>query len=360
MKGVAARILLVAGSTIFAICLLEVGLRFLGPPPASEPLIPDPVLDHVKLRDFAFKSYSPDNEFAPFVVYWDPEGRVADPEKKIAWNPARHTRNVALVGDSFVEASQVPYSKSFAGMLNRAAAPDVFFSNWGVSSYSPMVYVPLWRNRILGTRPTHVFLLLYENDVNDDSVYSTKAKFGADGLPLCVVGKPEPPVLAWIRRSSLFRALRFATVKIRAGFAAKNNPRVADAGQYQEVSPDISPLTARMILGLKKEVEDNGSQLTLLAVPSRRADILGDPPDGPVPFASRAGAWCRENHVDYIDLEGPFLASRKAHGNSTLFFKKDIHFTAAAHRVVAGAIMGRYPEYFVGPLPEDSAAPVGR
>lgn len=335
-------------SVVFTLVALEVGLRFLGPPPASAPLIPDPILDHVHLRDFSFKAYSPDNQFEPFTVYWDAAGCVADPDKKHVFDASRHKRAVAVLGDSFVESSQAPYAASLVGRLNAYAASDVFVFNWGVSSYSPAIYVPLWREKISKTRPAHVFLLLYENDVNDDATYAAKAEFGSDGLPSKVTGTPESPVLALLRRSSLFRTLRFAFIKIRAGIQAKTDPNVANAGEFQEVSPEISPLTGRMILGLKNEVEATGAQFTILAVPSRRADILGDPTDGPPPFASRVAAWCHQNSIDYIDLEQPFLEARKKAGPQKLFFEKDIHFTPEGHAIVAGTIANRHPEYFSG------------
>ncbi len=359
MKESLTKLLLVSTSVVLTLATLEIGLRFLGPPPASAPVVPDPVLDHVHLRDFTFKAYSPDDQFQPFTIYWDSRGLVADPEKPLTNDPSRFPREVALVGDSFVESCQVAYAASFAGRLNAQAAPDVHFSNWGVSSYSPMIYVPLWRNQIQATHPVHVFLLLYENDVNDDAVYATKAEFGPDGFPQKITGSPEPPLSALLRRSSLFRTLRFAFIKIRAGINAKNDPRVANAGQYQEVSPDISPLTSRMILGLKKDVEETGAQFTILAVPSRRADILGDPSDGPRPFISRVAAWCRENGVDYLDLDEPFLKTRKIIGPGKLFFNKDIHFTAAGHEIVADVIQKSHPEYFSAGVAYPDVSPGG-
>ena len=348
MKSFFAKILLVAVSISLTIVVLEVCLRLLGPPLASCPVVPDAVLDHVPMRDFAFKSYRPDGNFAPFVFYWDVQGHVADPEKKIVFDPARHSRNIALVGDSYVEASQVPYISSFSGILNAHAASNTFFINWGVASYSPMIYLPLWRTRILETRPAHVFILLYENDVDDDHNYAMKAQFGADGLPLRVTAKPEPLFLTWVRRSSLFRTLRFACVKISAGFRAKHDPTVANAGNFQEVTPEIEPLTSRVLIGIQNEVAASGAKLTILAVPSRRADILGDPSGGPSTFASHVNAWCRANGVDYLDLEQPFLSSRRQHGKGQLFFSKDIHFTAAAHQIVAEVIQKKHPEYFLG------------
>ena len=188
-------------------------------------------------------------------------------------------------------------------------------------------------------------------------MYAGKAEFGPDGFPVRVTGAPEPPFLALLRRSAVFRRLRFAFIKIRAGIHAKNDPTVANAGEYQEVSPEISPLTAQMILGLKREVEAAGSRLTVLAVPSRRADILGDPADGFRPFASKVAAWCRENGVDYLDLEEPFLEARKKTGPGKLFFKKDIHFTPAGHEIVADVIRKNHPGYFSAGVPNEAASP---
>jgi len=343
-----AKLGLVFCSVLLTLLVLEIGLRFLGPPPASAPLIPDAVLDHVKMRDFAFKSYSPDDQFSPFVVYWDKDGLVADPEKKTVWKPEVHKRTIALMGDSFVEASQVPYAGSFAGLLNTGAKSDVFCLNWGVSSYSPMIYVPLWRTRVAQTHPAHVFLLLYENDIGDDGVYAAKATFDADGLPTRVTAKSEPFYLEWIRRSSLFRTIRFAVIKIQASQAAKTDRNVANAGRFQEQSPEIAGISEKCLLGLKREVEASGAKFTILAVPSHRADISGVPASEPPSFASRVAAWCANNGVDYIDLEEPFLRKRQEVGKPGLFFDKDIHFTAPAHELVAKAIMAKYPEYFGG------------
>lgn len=338
----------VCASVLLTLVVLEFGLRLLGPPPASAPHVPDETLHHVKLRDFTFKSYSPDNQFASFPIYWNEEGLVADPEKKIVYDKARHRRNVALMGDSFVEASQVPYAESAAGILNKAAAPDIFFLNWGVSSYSPMIYVPLWRNRVRQTHPEHVFLVLYENDTYDDSDFEAQTKFGTDGLPVAITQKPSPEILNWIRRSSLFRTIRFAWIKVHAGFFKKDDPGLTDAGQFRELNREITPLTARLLLGLKKEIEASGSSLTVLVIPSRRADMFGDDPSAPPSFASRATPWLRENGFDCLDLEEPFRTYRKANGNGHLFFQKDIHLTPDGNKIMADVIRASHPEYFSG------------
>ncbi len=347
MKLLLGKLVLILLSTVITLGLLELGLRFLGPPPASAPFVPDAVLHHVKMRDFAFRSYNPDDQFAPFIIYWDARGLVADPEKKFIFDPLRHIHKIAVVGDSFVEASQVPYANSFTGLLNKYSQPDVFFFNWGIASCSPVIYVPLWRTRILETHPEHVFLLLYENDVSEDEYFAKMAVFDGKGLPLRVTAPPEPAILNWVRRSSLFRFLRFAFIKTLAGIHPKSDPTASNAGEFLELSPDISPFTERMILGLRKEIEESGSKLTVIAVPSRRADLFGDPSDGHVSFATKVAAWCHGHDIDYIDLEKSFQEWRKTNGNAKLFFKKDIHWTSAAHRLAAEAIMSRYPEYFL-------------
>ena len=345
MKLFLAKTTLVLLSTIIALGLLEFGLRFLGPPPASAPMIPDSVLHHVKIRNFTFRSYSPNDEFAPFIIYWDGRGLVADPEKKQIFDPSRHTRKIALLGDSFTEASQVPYANSFAGLLNQNAQSGVFFFNWGMAYCGPVIYYVRWKYDIKQTHPEHVFLELYENNIGNDEVFSKQTKFDADGLPIKVTAKMEP-FLNWLRRSSLFRFARFAFLKGYFQIYPQRDATILNAGDFGELRPDISELTARMILALKKEIEASGAKLTILAVPSRRADLFGDPADCYPTFASKVATWCHDHEIDYIDLEKPFQEWRHNNGNAKLYFKRDIHWTAAAHRLVAEAIMARYPQYF--------------
>lgn len=331
---------------LFSLVVLEIILRFLGPPPASAPLLPDAVLHHIHMRDFAYRSYDPRNEFGNYVVYWDSEGLVADPEKKLIRNDSKHLRRVAVMGDSFVEAGQVSYVQSAVGLLNQSAAQEVFFDNWGVSSYSPILYLPLWRTRIAQTKPEHVFLLLYENDISGDEEYAKCAEFGDDGFPIRVVAEPEASILRWLRRSSLFRFLRFSFIKIRAGFFTERDPNLTEAGEFAEISPEISDFSSNLLLQLKKEVEASGARFTLMAVPSRRADILSDPEDGPPSFASRVAKWCQEKGVGYLDLEKAFRKEREEKGASKLFFQRDIHFKPKGHELMASEIQKMFLEYF--------------
>lgn len=345
MKLLLGKIILILCGTLIALGCMELCLRCLGPAPASAPMIPDPVLHHVKLKDFSFRSYSPNNEFAPFVIYWDKQGLTADPEKKQIFDPIRHTHKIALLGDSFTEASQVPYAKSFSGLLNQNAKADVFFFNWGMSLCGPVIYYTRWRHEVSKTHPEHVFLELYENNVSNDEIFAKVAEFDAEGFPVKVTTKSQP-FLNWLRRSSLFRFTRFAFLKIYYQIHPQHDTTALNAGEYLELMPEISPLTSRMILGLKNEVEASGAKFTILAVPSRRADLFGDPHDSPPTFASKVAAWCHAHDIDYIDLEKPFQEWRHNNGNAKLYFKRDIHWTAAAHHLVAEIIMARYPQYF--------------
>src|ERR1041384_1436589 len=167
--------------TVAGAVLCELLLRLLGIGFAYAPSVPHPILHHVHERDFQFLSYSSGNEYSNTPIYWDEHGLPADPERKLVFNGTTHTQMFAALGDSFVEANQVPYRKSFVGRLNAAAVPGVFVRNYGVSSYSPAFYLLQWRHVIRQDRPQHVLVLLFSNDIEGDAEAKRQARYSAGG-----------------------------------------------------------------------------------------------------------------------------------------------------------------------------------
>jgi len=130
---------------------------------------PDPYLHHVHPKNYSFVQQHPSGELGGFQIRYDADGRVVrntplalDIPKNAA--PCR----IALMGDSFTEAGQVPFEASFAGLLEEAARRSCEVRNYGVRSYSPAIYLVQWTRDVQPWHPTHVFLLLFGNDVRED------------------------------------------------------------------------------------------------------------------------------------------------------------------------------------------------
>ena len=152
--------------------LLEGALRVLDLGYGEAPLVFDASLHHRHPYDYRYRRKDDGHgEYGGFMIEYDGIGRTVDPDRQIVFDPARHKRQIAVMGDSMVEAGQMHYRDGFVGLLNRRAAPDVFAVNWGVSTYSPMLYRVQWLKDIAATKPELVLMMLYSNDVMDDGIY---------------------------------------------------------------------------------------------------------------------------------------------------------------------------------------------
>ena len=347
---IAAALCLGLGS---GLVLVEVLLRLLGLGYGMGVLLSDPVLHHVHPTDYLYRGWSGTGEYGGFPIRFDAAGWVVDPENRGgAFDPTRHRRLVALLGDSFVEGLHVPHAESFAGLLGCRAQPDVFVRNYGVSSYSPVLYLLQWRQMVKADRPAHVFLVLYANDVAGDESYREGARLGGDGLPVAVAGPSDSRLVLALRRLYTPRVLRVVFLVLKH----RTKPRAADSevtvGGFVELNPPLSALTERCLTQLVAEVRDSGARFTLLAVPSKFEALS---PGRRVPggtFAGHVRTWAAANGVDYADWVPDF--DRAAAQGKKLFYERDIHFNTAGHALAADVLAQRHPELF---QPASKSAP---
>jgi lysophospholipase L1-like esterase len=245
---------------------------------------------------------------------------------------------VAFMGDSFVEALQVPWSASFVGILESSACGNAEMRNYGVSSYSPILYPIQWQRFIRDFDPDVVFVMLYGNDVRDDEDYLQLAQYDDEGNVVAVPG----PELSWfrlqLRRSYFLRFLR--KQQLRIAWLLKHRGTAGDrvAGRYLEENREITPQTSINLLRLVEQVRRNDTALVMTAVPSK---VQGE---GSVEFADEVRTWAGYQGVAYLDLASAFADSGLE--RTSLFFENDIHFNDRGHRLVANAIRSTYPDFF--------------
>jgi len=324
--------------------LMELVLRLLGIGYGSAPLVSDAHLHHAHEKDYAFLCHTPSGEFGGFPVRFDAEGWVTDPDGRSVFAPDRHRRLVALLGDSFVEALQVPYAASLVGRLNQSARPDVFVRNYGVSSYSPVLYLQQWRRQVRLARPNHVLLLLYANDIRDDEHYAARAQPGQDGLPASVPGPGNSSIRMALRRLYVARLARKAFLTLEYFVHERKPVSAVSVGGLLEENPALKDLTKQCLSQLAKEIRETGARFTLLAVPSKyeMAHPGQQVPGGS--FAAHVRVWAEANGVEFLDLTSHF--EHTAAQGKRLFFERDIHFNHLGHAVAALAVVRRYPELF--------------
>jgi len=331
---------------ILSLGIAEATLRLLGIGYGSSPLIPDPVLHHVHPRDYLFMSYSPIGSFGSHPIYYDRDGLVSDPSQQDFQGNSESFKPVykaAFLGDSFVEANHVAWGESFVGRLEEGARSITLVKNYGVNSYSPIYYLLQWREVVQNFHPTHLFVILYTNDVTTDEQMKSIAKFSDTGELLAIPGPAGNRLTQILRRSYLARYARKVQIGIQWMIKNRKKPKAA-VGPYVEENPDIGEWSSNLVTTLSREVGDQNGMLILMAVPSHYRLLNPDQEFSEPQHADKWKNWAIDHRIKYIDLVKPFEEAHR-HGKK-LFLDRNIHFNETGHSLVASIIAKHCPDVF--------------
>lgn len=108
---------------------------------------------------------SPLNEYPPIRLHYNQFGFRGD------WQEFPKDKSRAFVlGDSYVEARQVPVEKTAVELLNGLQRSE-FFANAGCSAFTTTLSFLLLKNKILALGPKRIVLLFTFNDYSDNFTY---------------------------------------------------------------------------------------------------------------------------------------------------------------------------------------------
>ena len=330
---------------LLAFVVVEVGLRAMDMGFGNSPMEPDPYLHHVHPKSYHFIQQHPSGELGGFEIRYDADGRVTRAVAAIprSTTTANAACRVAFMGDSFTEAGQVPYETSFAGLLEEAARDKCDVRNYGVRSYSPAIYLVQWTRDVRPWKPTHVFLLLFGNDVREDVTYLETASVDADGMPVAIAGPSDGRFVSQLRASYTARFARLIFMRLSWMWQFRGQEHTIVSGVVEE-NPDLPKLTIDLLLELNRRVRADGARLIVMVVPSRYR-LMGD---GTIAIAEdfhhKVKTWASEAGIEFLDLFEPF--ARGSRPGAELFFRQDIHFTAEGNALAAAVIGRAYPELF--------------
>ena len=374
LKSLAANLALLLASLLFTALLLEFGVFRL--------LLPASDLPHLAWENGVIKHQPGDTG-----VY-----RVRD---EIAarfrinaqgWNSGHAayqrprtpgTKRIAVIGDSYVEALQVDYDKSFAELLEaRLSAPQhpVEVYRFGIGGAPLSQYLQMLRREVLACSPDMVVLNLVHNDFSESYRFKPGA-YTSSFLKLDVRGgivrgeiAPRPWRPAWyepLRRSATWRYLA-----VRRGFSfgllrdlvlgAAHSPgeyqanidvrsldadaagNSAGAAAPQGLSPDLVAAT-RFLLAQFQELARVHGFTPVVLMDGNRSLIESQSPDaldydqGALRLNKLVRTLCSELKLPLLDLHpvflGEFAVRHRAFGHA-----HDAHWNAYAHEVVADSL----------------------
>ena len=331
------------GLTVAAIGT-EAALRLFDLGFGNSPLESDPFLHHVHPRNYRFIQQHPSGELGGSEVMYDAAGRVVGSNRSHS-DGTRRCR-LAFMGDSFTEGGQVAHHESFVGRIEAATRDRCEVRNYAVSGYSPAIYLVQWTREVRDWNPTHVFVMVYGNDVADDARYMERAETDATGMPVAIRGPGGGRFVAALRRLHIARYVRMTMLRRewrREWDANHPGETVWTVGGIAEEYPDLTPRTASLVAELDRRVRNSGARFSLTAVPSRYR-LMGD---GSIPteakdFHQKVEEWAGANAIPFLPLDVAFQAAAK---DASLFFLHDIHFTAAGHATTADVILSAFDSF---------------
>jgi hypothetical protein len=338
------KLIALALGVLLGFIAVEVTLRAMGMGFGNSPMEPDPVLHHVHPRNYTFVQQHPSGELGGFEIEYDGEGRVFRGSKAPAIGPDSPTGcRVALMGDSFTEAGQVPFAASFAGRLEEAGRRTCEVRNYGVRSYSPAIYLVQYTTVVRTWKPTHVFVLVFGNDVREDVTYMGTSVKGPDGWPTAIQGPSDGWLFSQLRQLYAARFARMVAMRLSWEWDHRGIDQQQIGGVIEE-NPELPEMTKNLLLELNRRVQADGAELILMSVPSRYR-LMGD---GSVKvdedFHHKVKTWALASGVRFLDLFDAF--ARASRPETPLFFRQDIHFTEEGNALTAAVIARSYPQLF--------------
>jgi lysophospholipase L1-like esterase len=336
--NVAHKLTLLSVNIILFMILLvtfEIVLRLSRLGYGNAPLERDSTFHHVHPKNYVFVSHSPSKEYGGHRIFYNAEGLVSNPAStpgELA-SPVSKEKLVVFLGDSFVESSQVPYDKSFIGILERKF-PDHVFLNYGVSSYSPVLYFLQWKYKVKKLLPEKVFMMLYSNDIRDDNNYLSKAVFSKSGELLAVDGGKPNKIVKTLRKSFLLRFIKKAYLQFKYLIERKSTANENVIGKFIEENPDVAEsVSAEYVLKIANDARENGVSFFLMAAPSKYNHFHGLFEDENE-FARKWQYWAEQNSITFIDLVEGFKEAMINSGKKQ-FHESDIHFNDYGHKTIA-------------------------
>lgn len=363
MGAFTKNLLVLLASMVILIALGEAVLRLIHPPGTvtviDELSVADPVLNHVHQKNGEFRFRSVKKEFDVKVSFNSFGMRDHEYPKKKPEGAYR----ILVLGDSFVENSQVDIEDSFPKVLerrlNEAGGRRYEVLNTGVASYSPGVEYLYLKNEGIGFEPDLVLLYFYANDVTDDYVYShiPSAAFDAQGLPLSFPAKQDgsPLRLMLYRNSSLYRSFSKLIKSLRG--KAPHRPSAAGSdvtSDFLAIFKD-APLTAaekeawalteKYLLAIRGLAYGNGAGFAIVIAPpgiqvspdefKEGKKAFGFKPDEYIESTAmqdRIKKFAAASGIPVLDLLPEF---RRASARPMLYYPYDGHWNRDGNRLAA-------------------------
>ena len=360
MKPATANLLLACASLALSFAAAEFALRIIGYQATSQHLHPDPQTGLLR--------YGPHAEFRQKTACYDERfkaNRLGFHAKEFDEKKPEGTFRIAVYGDSFVEAAQVPVEESFAARLEEKlnAMPERTMRYevvpFGISSNGTYMNGAYWNAYRRAYAPDLVIDALYMNDVSDDAAPppGREPVYDASGTPAFTLAPTEPPTLlkrlrSVLRRSAVVYQLSSAVSLYRyrqhsapealpVEYGLMTEPPAEDAAKALD-------LQGRLLSGFAGRVRADGARFMVMAIPEGflvHPSLFDRLPDGGRGYDAsavdrRLAEMAEREHLDLLALAPAFRARLEREPEGMTVWSCDGHWNATGHAWAADALYG--------------------
>jgi len=272
---------------------------------------------------------------------------------------------ICIIGDSYVEALQVPHTESFAELIESYLAPDIdSVYRFGLSGAPLSQYLFILNDEVLQYSPRIVVVNMVPNDflesvVSGGGTYWTSfARLDMSGSTINDLKSPEPyqrPASWWAKGSTIYRYL-WVRQQIRPQlvkaiwlrlFQEKGNGDSIYSGNIRTdtINDRRIPLIIDYVFAEFRKIE-RANNLKILLVLDANREFAKDSHSGKniglAPLNEIVRHYAQINKLDFIDLTETFSDDYSKY-KVPFSFPHDGHWNGYAHRLVAktvGTVIG--------------------
>ena len=306
-------------STFIALLIAEVFLRMFDIGYGNAPLERSHIYHHVHPSDYQFLMHDPRDEYGGYNVYYDNLGFRVQDKSSQTLQFTNEENTIIFLGDSFTEGNQVAYDKTFVSLVGEdLKTPSL---NFGVTSYSPLIYELQTENILSSFKANRVVLQVFSNDFAGDEGYLENAL--ADGVKITGIdGGKNNYIISLARNLYLLRFLRKNQLLLRKTLSNINVKTIGPISAFdveQTVTEGQLQNTVQIIQRINTSLDEQGKKLYVFLIPNKSLSFNNNCCADDVLFI-RFYAALEEIGVDTIDVRSTFENNDK---QQKLFFKNE-------------------------------------
>lgn len=272
--------------------------------------------------------------------------------------PPDGVKRIAIIGDSFVEALQVPFDASLAEQLERSSQGALQVYRFGISGAPLSHYLQMARTVARIYRPDMVVLVLVHNDFDESFNFvpgrytSSFQKFRTTGSEVVGEIAPEPYQPGWrdwVRQSAIMRYLYYRQKLTPSTLATKlrgdplhASPAGGEVAMVVSQKAVLQGAADYAVAQFKALATGQNFRPLLIMDGDRQAIYSGLGPaaggdNGALWLNRMTGQVAAQQGVPLIDLHPQFTGDWQEH-QKRFEFAKDPHWNVRGHAIAAAAI----------------------